>query len=248
MDGAATTLYEQLGVEPGADVATLRVAYRSKAKLHHPDARSATSNGVPADDSSAAVDAMAALNAAWAVLSDPDRRAAYDKTLIDLRHRPVSHSSTLTRTAYTPGQPRFARREAWVAGLRVQIVRLTREAVTSASWALSLKRHGKPREVYLAQLDHIIHHVIQDTQERIKTARAAGTAPLDLALASALLGLGELAAGIRKDVAATRVGPRDEVLADLIDKTWDNLAHGLSHEIEVALGGNPHLTRVIQRG
>ena len=236
MDRATTTHYEHLGVEPGADAATLRLAYRSKAKLRHPD----HSWSSPDDG-----DAMAALNAAWAVLSDPDQRAAYDRTLIDLRRRSPGDISTLTTTEYIPGQPRFARRDAWVAGLRVQMVRLTREAVTSASWALSLKRHGKPREVYLAQLDHIIHHVIKDTSDRVKSARAAGTAPHDLALASALLGLAELARTIRRDVAVTGVRPRDEVLADLIDKTWDNLAHGLSHEIEVALGANPHLARTL---
>ena len=241
MDGATATLYEQLGVEPNADVVTLRMAYRSKAKLHHPDTQRRSG------DDSGSADAMAALNAAWTVLSDPHQRAAYDSTLIDLRHHSLSHRSTLTTTSYAPGQSGFARRAAWIAGLRVQIVRLTREAVTSASWALSLKRHGMPREVYLSQLDRIVHHLIKDTSERVKTARAAGAAPLDLALASALLGLGDLAAGIRRDLAVKRAEPRDEVLADLIDKAWDNLAHGLSHEVEMALGGNPHLAKSIAR-
>ena len=69
------------------------------------------------------------------------------------------------------------------------------------AWALSTKRHGKRREVYLAQMDPILHHLIQDTTERMKAARAAGAAPLDLGLATALLGLGDLATELKRDVA-----------------------------------------------
>jgi hypothetical protein len=235
------TLYDQLGVDPNADVSTIRIAFRSKAKLHHPDTSTvANSTRDGADD-------MAALNEAWAVLSDPDRRAAYDQTLLDRSGKGAAHSSTITTTSYVAEKPRFARREAWTAGQRVQIVRLTREAVNSASWALSLKRHGRPREVYLAQLDPVIHHLIQDTAERMKLARAAGAAPLDLALATALIGLADLAAQLARDVGVTRPSPSTEVLSELIDKTWDNLAHGVSHEVEVALGGNPHVGKIVAK-
>jgi hypothetical protein len=63
------TYYELLGVEPSADEATLRAAYRRLARQHHPDA--------PGGDSAQ----MARVNDAWRVLSDADARRAYDASL-----------------------------------------------------------------------------------------------------------------------------------------------------------------------
>lgn len=62
------THYEVLGVAPSAPIATVRQAYVERARVHHPDR-----GGNP--------DAMRAVNAAWATLSDPGRRALYDLTL-----------------------------------------------------------------------------------------------------------------------------------------------------------------------
>lgn len=235
MDGG-TSLYDRLGVDASADADTLRAAYRDQAKRHHPDRSDGTSDH-----------RMALVNEAWAVLSDPQRRAAYDRTLAGV-HAHLTATATVTVTDYEAPRPRFARREAWYAGLRVQIARLTREAVTSASWALSLKRHGRPRAVYLAQLDPVVHHLIQHTAERITTARAAGAAPLDLALAAALVGLRSLADEVLLDCRMSGPDPNQEILAEVIDKTWDHLAHGVSHEVEVALGGNPHVAKALLRG
>lgn len=59
--------YERLGVGHNASRDQIRNAYRELARQHHPDAKG---------ESSAA--AMAQINEAWRVLSDPDRRALYD--------------------------------------------------------------------------------------------------------------------------------------------------------------------------
>ncbi len=64
----APTHYEVLGVARSATIAQVRAAYRAAARDHHPDA-----GGDP--------DRMRALNAAWRVLGDPVRRAAYDRQL-----------------------------------------------------------------------------------------------------------------------------------------------------------------------
>ncbi len=71
------TLYDVLGVAPEATTGALRAARRERARQHHPD--SATGDAA----------AMRSLNEAWAVLSDPVRRAAYDRFLADgaLGHR-----------------------------------------------------------------------------------------------------------------------------------------------------------------
>jgi len=60
--------YDRLGVAPSATDAEIRAAYRRRARAAHPDHA-----GSAAD--------MAALNEAWRVLSDPGRRAMYDRAL-----------------------------------------------------------------------------------------------------------------------------------------------------------------------
>ena len=63
----ADDLYRVLQVDASADSATIRVAYRALAAVCHPDHAGAA--GEPR---------MRELNAAWEVLGDPQRRAAYD--------------------------------------------------------------------------------------------------------------------------------------------------------------------------
>src|SRR3954462_1003885 len=62
--------YEMLGVQRGADEATIKAAYRRLAKEHHPDRK----NGCK--DSEAR---FKAINEAYDVLKDPQKRAAYDR-------------------------------------------------------------------------------------------------------------------------------------------------------------------------
>ena len=64
----ANDLYELLGVDRGASLTELRRAYRDRARTAHPDR---------AGDAAS----MAAINEAWAVLSDPKRRAEYDRSI-----------------------------------------------------------------------------------------------------------------------------------------------------------------------
>lgn len=69
--------YEELGVAPGASAAEIRAAYVALARRHHPDRMGSAAE--PARVEAAA--RMARVNAAWTVLSDPARRAAYDERL-----------------------------------------------------------------------------------------------------------------------------------------------------------------------
>lgn len=70
MRRAEPTHYERLGVARSASATEIRTAYRALARRTHPDV-----NGSGVDTS------MAAVNEAWRVLGDPDRRAAYDALL-----------------------------------------------------------------------------------------------------------------------------------------------------------------------
>ena len=65
-----TDYYDILGVSRSADDKEVRQAYRRLARQHHPDVN-------PGDD--AAAERFKSINAAYEVLSNPDRRAKYDR-------------------------------------------------------------------------------------------------------------------------------------------------------------------------
>ena len=67
------TLYDVLGAPRVASRDELHRAYRRRAAALHPD--------LHAGDPSAE-EAMRAVNAAWAVLGDPDERRAYDRSFL----------------------------------------------------------------------------------------------------------------------------------------------------------------------
>src|SRR5678816_345010 len=64
------TLYEILGVPKTANIDAIRKAYRKLARRHHPDVN-------PGD--ATAEDAFKRVSAAYEVLSDDKKRAAYDE-------------------------------------------------------------------------------------------------------------------------------------------------------------------------
>jgi hypothetical protein len=68
-----TTLYQLLGICPDADDEALKTAYRRLAKMHHPDLN-------PNDPDAAC--RFRQITAAIAILSDAERRAAYDQRLV----------------------------------------------------------------------------------------------------------------------------------------------------------------------
>jgi len=73
------THYDLLGVGPDATVEEIQRAYRLLALRHHPDV---------APDVDMTV--MAAINDAWAVLSDADRRRTYDASLRRIETEPTA--------------------------------------------------------------------------------------------------------------------------------------------------------------
>ena len=73
--GPGPTHYDLLGVRPTASAAEIRTAYHDLVARYHPDRH----DGNALAD--LATEKLAALNAAYEVLSDPSRRAAYDSEL-----------------------------------------------------------------------------------------------------------------------------------------------------------------------
>lgn len=89
--------YDELGVAPTASPAEIRAAYVALARRHHPDRMGASPEAVRAE----AAARMARVNAAWTVLSDPMRRAAYDARI----GGPVARSGAHLRDPDSSFQP-----------------------------------------------------------------------------------------------------------------------------------------------
>lgn len=90
-DHPARSHYEVLGLTPTADDATVRRAYVTLARQHHPDREGGDAAR------------MRALNEAWATLGDPVRRARYDRALArDGRTPPATRAAT-ARPGGRPG-------------------------------------------------------------------------------------------------------------------------------------------------
>ncbi len=242
---AGSSLYDVLAVHPTCSLEDLRAAYRAKARALHPDVSTDPDSGAK----------MAELNQAWHILSDPERRKRYDDDMglsrvqtqaaaqqaANPSHQPPPTTSTGSQP---PPVVRRSRRDAWVAGVQAQIARLARLAGRSATQTLLLKNPRGERADYEAVVELIVRALLQDTEPRVRAARAAGAAPLDLGVAATLIGIRTLADSVRRQ-SSLGVGQELMMTAELIDRMWDVLAHELTTTLEVSLGGNPHVARTI---
>ena len=93
--------YAALGVRPSASASEIKSAYRHLVKLHHPDSNASL------DDTE-----IKRINEAYAVLSDPERRAAYDSESIDSEKVEATQQRTVeplrcSRCQKITAQPRY---------------------------------------------------------------------------------------------------------------------------------------------
>lgn len=110
------TLYDRLKVAPDAPAEVIRAAYRALSQRHHPDRN-------PGDARAART--MQSLNEAYAVLSDPARRQAYDASLGRARPASAGAAGSADRRAAPPptrapvaaaaARPPAWHRRAWAA-------------------------------------------------------------------------------------------------------------------------------------
>lgn len=71
---AAATLYDVLGIPASATVGEIKAAYRRLARVCHPDV-AAASRAAPADE-------FIRVHAAYATLTDPEKRVEYDRRVM----------------------------------------------------------------------------------------------------------------------------------------------------------------------
>src|SRR5947209_2522102 len=87
-------LYAVLGIAPGTHEESIRAAYRSLARIHHPDV-------------GGSADRITLLNESWAVLSQPRKRRAYDRQL-GLSHVSDVMTAISNRPTPLPSAPKSA--------------------------------------------------------------------------------------------------------------------------------------------
>ncbi|CAA3031193.1 Hypothetical predicted protein, partial [Olea europaea subsp. europaea] len=106
------SLYEVLRVKHNASQTEIKTAYRTLAKIYHPDATSRFMNSSICSPSSSDGRNFIEIHNAYSTLSDPEARAVYDLKLCtgSQRRRPQSSSVSGFRS---PGRTRFNSTRRW---------------------------------------------------------------------------------------------------------------------------------------
>ncbi|CAL5418468.1 unnamed protein product [Camellia sinensis] len=94
---SVASLYDVLGIQMDASCQEIKTAYRRLARVLHPDV---SSNGQK--DTSA--DEFIRIHTAYSTLSDPQKRADYDRSLFRLRSPSASGFSGYTRRTWETDQ------------------------------------------------------------------------------------------------------------------------------------------------
>ncbi|MBB3763567.1 J domain-containing protein [Sphingomicrobium lutaoense] len=94
-----TNLYALLGLSPGASRVEIKRAYHAQMRRFHPDSGDERADG----------DHAGRLNEAYGILSDPGRRAAYDRMLKARIEQAGGHLPARRSAAKSPRPVRVAR-------------------------------------------------------------------------------------------------------------------------------------------
>ncbi|MED6158082.1 Chaperone protein dnaJ 11, chloroplastic [Stylosanthes scabra] len=90
---STASFYDILGIPASASILEIKAAYRRLARICHPDAAAVTANR----SGSSSADEFMKLHAAYSTLSDPEKRASYDRSLHQRRQVPLTAATTESR-------------------------------------------------------------------------------------------------------------------------------------------------------
>lgn len=173
------TLYETLGVDKSASTSEIKRAYRRRASKAHPDKAGGDGS------------AMAALNKAHEVLTDPVRRLNYDASGRDCEPPPLHEAAqNMLSTFFAEGLSNDEVNDVTVY-VRGRLDSVVQGATTAAADArMKIKRFEKKRaRITVKSGTNLVHHLIDDVLRRL----AAETQNADQAIAVANLATEQLA-------------------------------------------------------
>ncbi|KAF9622748.1 hypothetical protein IFM89_033983 [Coptis chinensis] len=107
LNSSPSSLYEVLGLSMGASCQEIKTAYRKLARVCHPDVASMDQKDTSADE-------FIKIHAAYSTLSDPQKRADYDRKLFN-RRSPFSYatSSPIKTSGYTNRRSNWETDQCW---------------------------------------------------------------------------------------------------------------------------------------
>jgi len=163
--------YALLGVPRTSDAATLKTAYHRAAKTYHPDALART--GLDAEARGRASRVFAEIGKAHAVLSDAERRRAYDASLASDGEALDADRLANAETNYRKGEilVRQGNFRGAVDYLRAAVDLWPEEAVyqSALGWALFKKTPSEPA----AAREHLERAVELDARNAVALSRLA---------------------------------------------------------------------------
>lgn len=136
---ARKTHYEVLGLQPSATDSEIRDAFRTLAKMNHPDK-------FGADHTAKQERIMKRINGAYAVLKNPSTRADYNKSLAFVIRKPQRSSPPASSSSHQ--QPQDRREQQPRSGReREEVMRMCKEEIGNAIRRWWSKRSGKMRNL-----------------------------------------------------------------------------------------------------
>ncbi len=141
MASGVMNFYQILGAPRQSSAAELKVAYREKAKLYHPDKN-------PGQES-VAKERFIALQLAYDCLADPARREAYDRHLADRERAPRGMVGVRRRSAAELRQD-----AALLRAVRMGDAALAEQLIEQGAWARATGPDGLPALHVAVSLGH----------------------------------------------------------------------------------------------
>jgi curved DNA-binding protein CbpA len=105
------THYDVLGVDPAAELETIRRAWRLKVRLLHPDRHQDSPDDVQAE----AAKETLRVNNAWDTLRDPEKRHEYDRQVLPLRNGEVEREKPERASESREDRRSEHARHAWLS-------------------------------------------------------------------------------------------------------------------------------------
>ncbi|MEO1592114.1 MAG: DnaJ domain-containing protein [Cyanobacteria bacterium J06632_22] len=154
--------YQTLGLGHSASPSEIKQAYRQLAKQYHPDTRGETEGGLGHD-------AIAQINAAYEVLSDPKQKQAYDR-----QRQAATTATAQSRHQRTADVQNFYRRQRQrEESTENQLKTWLKQVYNPVDRLLSKSINGLKGEIKTLSADPFDDELMEDFQNYLEDCRSA---------------------------------------------------------------------------